>query len=186
MFTYAGHFLIASFVFVLPEEFAKRLPEFEVVKPALVSRNRTFLSYDLAGSSVKQEELNILFRAFGGEFFLNLRKNHELVSSEFSSAILSRVATSEPSSRPRDCYYIGVLAEEPRSSVALSNCHGLVSLILNILNHENFTQLLRGTLLAYIIRGTLLTQMNVILMIVTLSTAKNTRSQLSFDVGKTH
>ena len=107
------------------EVLARRLQEYEIIFPQVVSERGLFLSKKLQ-DAVGNERLHIAFRAFGGEFQLNLRKNHKLVDSRFESEILDSLYQRPRRNLTRNCYYIGTVRSRSQSSVALSGCHGLV------------------------------------------------------------
>lgn len=107
------------------EDLARRLQEYEIVTPRVVTESGLFLSNRIQ-DTVGNERLYISFRAFGEEFHLDLRKNHKLVDSRFTSEILDSIYQPPRQNLTRNCYYIGIVRSRSQSSVALSGCHGLV------------------------------------------------------------
>lgn len=107
------------------EQLARSLQEYEVVVPHVVTETGSFLSSELK-EAIGNERLYVRFRAFGEEFLLDLRKNHKLVDSKFTSEILDSLHSPPKLNISRNCYYIGSLRFRSQSSVALSGCHGLV------------------------------------------------------------
>jgi len=110
------------------EDLARRLQEYEIVAPRVVTESGLFLSNRIQ-DTVGNERLYISFRAFGEEFHLDLRKNHKLVDSRFTSEILDGIYQLPRQNLTRNCYYIGIVRSRSQSSVALSGCHGLMGLI---------------------------------------------------------
>lgn len=108
------------------EQLARRLQEYEVIVPEIISRTGSLKISELK-DVVRSERLQVKFRAFGEEFLLDLRKNHRLVDSKFTSEILDSLHSSLKQNISRYCYYIGRLRFRSQSSVAISGCHGLVS-----------------------------------------------------------
>uniref|UniRef100_A0A8C8UCI2 A disintegrin and metallopeptidase domain 22 n=1 Tax=Peromyscus maniculatus bairdii TaxID=230844 RepID=A0A8C8UCI2_PERMB len=63
--------------------------------------------------------------AFGTSFILDVRLNHELLSSGYVERHIERGGKAVESKGGEHCYYQGQIRGNPASFVALSTCHGL-------------------------------------------------------------
>lgn len=97
--------------------------EYEIVYPQLTTKSR-LSSNNKLGSAVEDERLYLTFWAFGEEFQLDLRKNHKLVDSKFTSGSSDNLHDRQTLSR--NCFHIGTVRSRSESSVAISSCDGLV------------------------------------------------------------
>ena len=104
-------------------DLARLLHEYEIVYPQLTTKSGLSLNNKLE-SAVEDERLYLTFWAFGEEFRLDLRKNHKLVDSKFTSGSSDNLHHRQTLSR--NCYHIGTVRSSSESSVAISSCHGLV------------------------------------------------------------
>jgi len=91
-------------------------------------------AYAFADSDSDDGELLYLLRAYGREFRFNMTRNDLLTSPSLVVEYWSRDGAvrrlAEVTSRSRQCHYVGHIdGEEQTSSVAFSNCHGLVGFI---------------------------------------------------------
>lgn len=117
--------VIITGIILSTEDLAKSLQEYEVIAPQVITETGSFLSNEFK-DAIGNERVYIRFRAFGEEFLLDLRKNRKLVDPKFTSEILDNSHQPPRVNLSRNCYYIGSLRFRPKSSVALSGCHGLV------------------------------------------------------------
>ena len=66
--------------------------------------------------------------AYGEEFRLSLTRNDALVSGDYFSEEWDDTGVVRRPGVRRRCHYVGNIANISASRVAISNCHGLVSL----------------------------------------------------------
>lgn len=111
-------------------DLARLLHEYEIVYPQLTTKSGLSLNNKLE-SAVEDERLYLTFWAFGEEFRLDLRKNHKLVDSKFTSGSSDNLHHRQTLSR--NCYHIGTVRSSSESSVAISSCHGLVRPLIYIM-----------------------------------------------------
>ena len=113
------------------------VPEYDVTHPTQVDVSGNFLSHDFTnGNTRRRRELNQPIReplflklsAFGQEFFLNVTLNGGLFSPNFAIEIRSNGSSTMTFDEVKHCHYAGQLmsAKAEMTSVALSNCDGLV------------------------------------------------------------
>ena len=110
-------------IWIYTANLARLLHEYEIVYPQLTTKSGFPLNNKLE-SAVEDERLYLTFWAFGEEFRLDLRKNHKLVDSKFTSGSSDNLHHRQTLSR--NCYHIGTVRSSSESSVAISSCHGLV------------------------------------------------------------
>ena len=108
-----------------PGHFTRVLSEFRITSPYVATQYGSFLTYNLDKFSGRSE-IVYMVKAFGQEILLEVTRNKRLVTADFASETMqnSRHYFSRVSS---SCYLTGKVKGKKHSSVAISNCNGLVS-----------------------------------------------------------
>ncbi len=114
----------------------------QIVIPSLVDENGHHVSYDIINSrkrtrrealsgpetAAAERQLHYKLSAYGSNFHLNLSLNTNLVTRNFLVEYLDEHGVSQRHRTIDDCHYHGYLVGHDISSVAISNCRGLVSI----------------------------------------------------------
>lgn len=119
-----------------------------MVIPTLVDENGRFLSYSVShfdGQGRTRRDLDshsnpptVFYRitAFGLEFHFKLQINSELFSQSFSAGAFGDGGEEHSVDTRENCHYVGYSASPHKSTAAISNCFGLVNILLKIFEDE--------------------------------------------------
>lgn len=73
------------------------------------------------------EEVHFKVSAFGNDLHLHLKRNRRLLAPAFKVEVLGKHGRVLKRHTMENCHYVGRVKARSRSTVAMSNCHGLVS-----------------------------------------------------------
>jgi len=134
--------VIPPFCFSSPEEFLSSLDHYEIAFPIQVDQNGDFLTFDMR-SQLKQRprrslgslpyepsEQQVFYKvsAHRTQFLLNLTLHSNLLAEHFTVEYWKRDGVDWQHDFHEDCHYAGHLQDQYlNSKVAISNCNGLVS-----------------------------------------------------------
>ncbi|XP_035699129.1 A disintegrin and metalloproteinase with thrombospondin motifs 6-like [Branchiostoma floridae] len=94
-------------------------------------RTRSRRSITLDGDQYEQDDqIFYMIAAYGRTFHLNVTRNNDLVSANFVVEHWGEngtVTSRRGARRHAGCHYVGTIRDHEHSSVAISNCRGLVS-----------------------------------------------------------
>ena len=134
----------------------KRIGQYEMVIPTLVDENGRFLSYSVShfdGQGRTRRDLDsqsnppiIFYRinAFGLEFHFKLQINSELFSRSFSAGAFGDGGEEHSVDTSENCHYVGYSASPQKSTAAISNCFGLVNILVKFLKINYICIFLEG------------------------------------------
>jgi len=115
------------------------VPEYSVVHPIQVDEEGTFVSHELSYPRIRirrsseavdhSEEVHYKVLAFGNDLHLHLKRNRRLLAPDFKVEVLGKHGRVLKRHTLENCHYVGRVKASSRSTVALSNCHGLSGLI---------------------------------------------------------
>ena len=96
---------------------------------AFVSHELTFPRIRMRRSSgeVDNEEVHYKVSAFGNDLHLHLKRNKRLLAPGFKVEVIGKRGRVMKRHTMENCHYIGRLKGKARTTVAISNCQGLVS-----------------------------------------------------------
>ncbi|KAK3742314.1 hypothetical protein QZH41_018531, partial [Actinostola sp. cb2023] len=106
------------------EQFVQTLKSFAIVHPEIKVDDREVTVEE----SVAKSSFQVRCHAFGEEFLLDLRLNEKLVPPTYSSEVFPHAGLARVG-HVKKCFYSGKSRLHNDSSVALSNCHGLLGII---------------------------------------------------------
>lgn len=118
------------------------VPEYDVVSPFHSNDDGEFVSFNLRDGGRQRRSLNDLnrpnykLRAFGKDLHLKLVRNDRLMAPglQFEEKLASGQTLRSPA--PENTFYLGHVASDPDSLVAVSNGEGLVTLQTDLLANE--------------------------------------------------
>lgn len=112
------------------------VPEYNVVHPIQVDEEGSFVSHELTFPRIRMrrshdeddnEEVHYRVPAFGNDFHLHLIRNRRLLAPHFKVEVIGRHGQVMKRHTMENCHYVGRLKDRSKTTVALSNCQGLVS-----------------------------------------------------------
>lgn len=113
------------------------MPEYNVVHPIQVDEEGAFVSHELSYPRIRirryseevdhNEEVHYKVSAFGNDLHLHLKRNRRLLAPDFKVEVLGKNGRILKRHTMENCHYVGRVKARSRSTVAMSNCHGLVS-----------------------------------------------------------
>lgn len=105
--------------------------------PFQVDEEGTFVSHELSYPRIRirrsseevdqNEEVHYKVSAFGNDLHLHLKRNRRLLAPAFKVEVLGKHGRVLKRHTMENCHYVGRVKARSRSTVAMSNCHGLVS-----------------------------------------------------------
>lgn len=111
--------------------------------PIQVDEEGTFVSHELSYPRIRIrrsseavdhiEEVHYKVLAFGNDLHLHLKRNRRLLVPDFKVEVLGKHGRVLKRHTLENCHYVGRVKASSRSTVALSNCHGLVSIEVKII-----------------------------------------------------
>lgn len=109
--------------------------------PFQVDEEGTFVSHELSYPRIRirrfseevdqNEEVHYKVSAFGNDLHLHLKRNRRLLAPAFKVEVLGKHGRVLKRHTMENCHYVGRVKARSRSTVAMSNCHGLVSTSCN-------------------------------------------------------
>ena len=109
--------------------------------PIQVDEEGAFVSHELSYPRIRirrsseevdhNEEVHYKVSAFGNDLHLHLRRNRRLLASAFKVEVLGKHGRVLKRHTMENCHYVGRVKARSISTVAMSNCHGLVSATSN-------------------------------------------------------
>ncbi|XP_072261258.1 A disintegrin and metalloproteinase with thrombospondin motifs 10 isoform X1 [Pyxicephalus adspersus] len=126
-----------------PADFLSRLSHYEIAFPAQVDESGNFLTYDLRRSppnfrrsrrSIPDESERQVFywlQAQSSNFLLNLTLQTDLLGQHFTVEYWKRGGLDWKHELYEDCHYVGHIQDQLSSKVAISNCNGLLGVIVS-------------------------------------------------------
>ena len=135
------HCVFKSLIYV-SDDLLSSLEHYELTIPILVDQSRSFISYDVTHmyhtrrkrstdqfqSAFTDQWIFYQLSAFGMNFHLNLTLNRKLLSPSYVVEYWNSSGTDIRHHDITDCHYIGHISSHEKSTVAVSNCNGLVSM----------------------------------------------------------
>lgn len=116
--------------------FSSLVPEYNVVHPVQVDEEGAFVSHELSYPRIRirrssdevdhREEVHYKVSAFGNDFHLHLQRNRRLLAPDFKVEVIGKNARVMKRHTLENCHYVGKLKARSTSTVAISNCQGLV------------------------------------------------------------
>lgn len=115
------------------------VPEYNVVHPVQVDEVGAFVSHELSHPRIRlrrssdkedevdSEEVHYKLSAFGNNLHLHLKRNRRLLTPSFKVEVIGKNGKIMKRHAMENCHYVGRLKAKSRSTVAISNCNGLVS-----------------------------------------------------------
>jgi hypothetical protein len=112
------------------------VPEYDIVHPTQVSAEGAFLTHDLTRQSIRErrdsslshaDDIYFKLNAFGNNLHLKLQRNRRLLAPDFHVEVLGQGGRIIKRHTLENCHWTGKVGTKSLSSVAVSNCHGLVS-----------------------------------------------------------
>lgn len=115
------------------------VPEYNVVHPVQVDEVGAFVSHELSHPRIRlrrssdkedevdSEEVHYKLSAFGNNLHLHLKRNRRLLTPSFKVEVIGKNGRVMKRHAMENCHYVGRLKAKSRSTVAISNCNGLVS-----------------------------------------------------------
>ena len=112
------------------------VPEYNVVHPIQVDENGAFISHELtfprirmrrSSNEPENEDVHYRVSAFGNDLHLHLERNKRLLAPNFKVEVIGKHGRVMKRHSMENCHYVGKLKERSRTTVAISNCQGLVS-----------------------------------------------------------
>ena len=112
--------------------------------PVQVDEEGAFVSHELShprirlrrssdkADEVDKEEVHYKVSAFGNNLHLHLKRNRRLLTPGFKVEVIGKNGRVMKRHTMESCHYVGRLKARSRSTVAISNCNGLVSTLLYI------------------------------------------------------
>ena len=96
---------------------------------AFVSHELTFPRIRLRRSSdeVGNEDLHYKVSAFGNDLHLHLKRNKRLLAPDFKVEVIGKHGRVIKRHAMENCHYVGKVKDRSATTVAISNCQGLVS-----------------------------------------------------------
>ena len=111
------------------------VPEYDVVLPFHSNDDGEFISFNLRGGGRQRRSLNDLhrpnykLRAFGKDLHLKLVRNDRLMAPGLRLEKVFPDGRTSRSAELQNTFYLGHVASDPNSMVAVSNDEGLVSIL---------------------------------------------------------
>ena len=111
------------------------VPEYHVVHPIQVDEEGAFVSHELtfprirmrrSAGEVDNEEVHYKVSAFGNDLHLHLKRNKRLLAPGFKVEVIGKRGRVIKRHTMENCHYTGRLKGRTRTTVAISNCLGLV------------------------------------------------------------
>ena len=116
--------------------FSSLVPEYNVVHPIQVDEEGGFVSHELSYPRIRirrssdkvdhREEVHYKVSAFGNDFHLHLQRNRRLLAPDFKVEVIGKNGRVMKRHTLENCHYVGKLKARSTSTVAISNCQGLV------------------------------------------------------------
>ena len=113
----------------IPEKFAGKLSDYDVVIPSEVDGSGKFISHRLTrersqrrAHRQKRPELHFHVPLFGKKVHLQVTPNNHLLAPGFVSESGETLRRGH-----QNCHFVGQIKDQPGSHVAISTCKGLVS-----------------------------------------------------------
>lgn len=112
--------------------FQLKVPEYDVTSPYQSNDEGHFVSYSMHQTRTKRSnELHddsfYKLEAFGSELHLKLKRNEHLMAPDMKVLRENSDGTVTSHPAPENTFYLGQVASDPGSTVAVSNNGGLVS-----------------------------------------------------------
>lgn len=105
--------------------------------PIQVDEEGTFVSHELSYPRIRirrsseevdhNEEVHYKVSAFGNDLHLHLKRNRRLLAPTFKVEVLGKHGRVLKRHAVENCHYVGRVKARSSSTVAMSNCRGLVS-----------------------------------------------------------
>ena len=104
--------------------------------PIQVDEKGAFVSHELSfprirmrrsANDVDNEEVHYKVSAFGKNLHLQLKRNKRLLAPHFKVEVIGKHGRVMKRHIMENCHYVGALKDRSRTTVAISNCQGLVS-----------------------------------------------------------
>lgn len=105
--------------------------------PIQVDEDGAFVSHELSYPRIRMrrssdevdhhEEVHYKVSAFGNDLHLHLQRNKRLLAPNFKVEVIGKNGRVMKRHTMENCHYVGRLKDRSRSTVAISNCNGLVS-----------------------------------------------------------
>lgn len=115
------------------------VPEYNVVHPIQVDEDGAFVSHELSYPRIRMrrssdevdhnEEVHYKVSAFENDLHLHLQRNKRLLAPNFKIEVIGKNGRVMKRHTMENCHYVGRLKDRSRSTVAISNCRGLVSTV---------------------------------------------------------
>ena len=111
------------------------VPEYDVVHPIQVDEEGRFVSHELSYPRIRMRRSNeeedpdvIHYKvsAFGDDLHLHLKRNERLFSPGMKVEVIGKNGRVMKRHGVENCHFTGSVKTRQRSSVAISNCKGLV------------------------------------------------------------
>jgi len=112
------------------------VPEYDIVHPTQVTSSGAFLTHDLSRQRIRErrnanqspkDDIYYNLKAFGSNLHLKLERNRRLLAPDFHVEVLGHDGQILKRHTLENCHWTGTVGSSSRSTVAVSNCNGLVS-----------------------------------------------------------